>query len=271
MVVAHRGASLDRAEHTLAAYELALRQGADGLECDVRLTRDGQLVCVHDRRVDRTSDGHGVVSARTLASLSTFDYGGWHDEPLRSADELVRVRRAKPSAARDRRGLLTLDGLLGLVRDTAPDTTLFVETKHPVRYAGLVEVRLVAALARHGLARPARRRESRIVVMSFSSAAMRRIREHAPMLPTVLLMGRVPRERRDGSLPPWADIAGPGIDLLRDDPGYVKRARGYGHGVYSWTVDDPGEVDYCRDLGVRYLATNVPADARARLGNATGE
>jgi glycerophosphoryl diester phosphodiesterase len=53
-VVAHRGASGERPEHTLAAYELALQEGADGVECDVRLTRDGHLVCVHDRRVVRT-------------------------------------------------------------------------------------------------------------------------------------------------------------------------------------------------------------------------
>src|SRR4051812_43024918 len=65
-VVAHRGASSHRAEHTLAAYALALEQGADGLECDVRLTRDGFLVCVHDRRVDRTSTGRGAVSTLTL-------------------------------------------------------------------------------------------------------------------------------------------------------------------------------------------------------------
>ncbi len=59
LIVAHRGASGHRAEHTLAAYVLALEQGSDGLECDVRLTRDGHLVCVHDRRIDRTSTGRG--------------------------------------------------------------------------------------------------------------------------------------------------------------------------------------------------------------------
>ena len=58
-VVAHRGASSARPEHTLAAYDVALKQGADGVECDVRLTRDGHLVCVHDRRLDRTSTGRG--------------------------------------------------------------------------------------------------------------------------------------------------------------------------------------------------------------------
>ena len=77
-VVAHRGASADRPEHTMAAYELALHEGADGVECDVRLTQDGHLVCVHDRRVDRTSTGTGLVSEMTLAQLRALDYGAWH-------------------------------------------------------------------------------------------------------------------------------------------------------------------------------------------------
>src|SRR3546814_15793085 len=74
-VVAHRGASAARPEHTLAAYELALEEGADGLECDVRLTRDGHLVCVHDRKVDRTSSGTGIVSEMTLDSLTALEIG----------------------------------------------------------------------------------------------------------------------------------------------------------------------------------------------------
>src|ERR1700761_5194663 len=76
-VVAHRGASGALPEHTLAAYDLALREGADGVECDVRLTRDGHLVCVHDRRLDRTSSGAGLVSTMTLAQLRELEYGAW--------------------------------------------------------------------------------------------------------------------------------------------------------------------------------------------------
>src|SRR5690625_1327821 len=82
-VVAHRGASIGWPEHTLAAYDLALQEGADGVECDVRLTRDGHLVCVHDRRVDRTSTGAGLVSEMTLAQLRQLDYGAWHDSRRR--------------------------------------------------------------------------------------------------------------------------------------------------------------------------------------------
>ncbi|NBQ44386.1 MAG: glycerophosphodiester phosphodiesterase, partial [Mycobacteriaceae bacterium] len=99
-VVAHRGASADRPEHTLAAYELALQEGADGVECDVRLTSDGHLVCVHDRRVDRTSNGTGLVSDMTLAELRRFDWGAWHSSS-RSDGTLGDT------------GLLTLDDLLG--------------------------------------------------------------------------------------------------------------------------------------------------------------
>jgi glycerophosphoryl diester phosphodiesterase len=68
-VVAHRGVSAEAPEHTLAAYQQALALGADAVECDVRMTRDGVLVCVHDRRINRTSTGRGVVSALDLAEL----------------------------------------------------------------------------------------------------------------------------------------------------------------------------------------------------------
>ena len=68
-VVAHRGSSAEEPEHTLKAYLLAIDVGADALECDVRMTADGHMVCVHDRRVNRTSDGRGRVSPLELAEL----------------------------------------------------------------------------------------------------------------------------------------------------------------------------------------------------------
>ena len=258
-VVAHRGASAHRAEHTLAAYALAIEQGADGLECDVRLTRDGHLVCVHDRRVDRTSTGRGVVSTLTLDEMSTLDYGSWHTELPDHADELVRTRRSVPEE-----GVLTLDALLGLIADR-PGTTLFVETKHPVRYGGLVEAKLAAALARHGLATPRSKEESPVVMMSFSARAVRRFHEYAPALPTVLLH-RSSAILGDGSLPLAADYTGPGIDVLRADPDYVRRSARRGHLTYCWTVDDPADIALCREAGVRFIATNRPATTRAVLG-----
>ncbi|ASO17763.1 glycerophosphoryl diester phosphodiesterase [Actinoalloteichus hoggarensis] len=262
-VVAHRGASADRAEHTLAAYTLALEQGADALECDVRLTRDRHLICIHDRSVDRTSSGRGLVSELTLAELSALDFGGGHptgrSDPT-AADGRLPVDRAT--------GPLRFDDLLDLVVGASRPVRLFVETKHPVRFGGLVERALLHTLARHGLTRPASKEDSPVVMMSFSSRAVRRVREHAPALPTVLLLDRIGRSLHDGTLPPWADYTGPGIRLLRSDPDYVRRAEARGHPTYCWTVDEPADIELCRRLGVRFLATNRPAATRSVLGPA---
>src|SRR3954454_15694137 len=85
-VVAHRGSSAAMAEHTLGAYVKALDDGADALECDVRLTADGHLVCVHDRRVDRTTNARGVVSTMTLEDLDALDAASWK-HPWRQIDK----------------------------------------------------------------------------------------------------------------------------------------------------------------------------------------
>src|SRR5262245_25312629 len=95
LVFAHRGSSFHLPEHTLAAYQRALAEGADGLECDVRLTRDGHLVCLHDRRLERTSNGRGIVSEQTLEELNRLDFGSWHPGLPESADELI-FDRAEP-------------------------------------------------------------------------------------------------------------------------------------------------------------------------------
>ena len=198
------GASAERPEHTLAAYELALQEGADGVECDVRLTRDGHLVCVHDRRVDRTSKGTGLVSEMTLAQLRELDYGAWH--PSRG-----------PTAAGGT-GLLTLDDWSRLVLDWNRPVKIFVETKHPVRYGALVESKVLALLHRYGIASPASADLSRAVVMSFSAAAVWRIRRAAPLLPTVLLGETSRYLGGSAATTVGATAVGPSIATLREHP-----------------------------------------------------
>lgn len=269
-IVAHRGASAERPEHTRAAYELAIEQGADGLECDVRLTRDGHLVCVHDRTVNRTSSGTGVVSTFTLDELRELDFASWHRPSAPAATGSARLSgespRPVPKAADQPATVLTLAELLGLVSDASRPLTLFVETKHPVRYAGQVESRLITLLDRHGLAHPPDKASSPIVVMSFSARAIRRVRKAAPTLPTVQLWNRPPARYADGSLPSWADLTGPSIAALRADPDYVGRVAERGHQTYTWTVDAAADVQLCQRIGVRYVATNLPAAARSVLG-----
>jgi glycerophosphoryl diester phosphodiesterase len=275
MIVAHRGASSVVAEHTLAAYEAAIASGADALECDVRLTRDGHLVCVHDRTINRTSDGRGVVSELDLPSLEQLDFSSWHGDLPSSADQLLSDSPYHDGVAADRiergGGVLTLDVLLQLVHDAEREVRLLIETKHPTRYAGLVEKTLVEELARFGWAGragpPLSLREppnmaNRVVVMSFAPTAVRRVRMLAPDIPTVLLLDRLLPQRRAGILPVGVRIAGPGLHVLKADPGFVGRAHGRGHLVYVWTVDAPEDVDFVRQLGVDTIITDYPHEVR---------
>jgi glycerophosphoryl diester phosphodiesterase len=240
-VVAHRGASAEKKEHTLAAYDLALREGADGLECDVRLTRDGKIVCVHDRRVDRTSNGTGIVSELSYDTLKTFDYGD-DSEPAE---------------------LLTLSDLIELVLSwTSKPTKLFIETKHPVRFGSLIEAKVLAELHRFGLAQPASADHSRAVIMSFAPSAVWRIRRSAPLLPTVLLGDASYYLGGGAATTVGATAVGPSITTLREHPGIVDRAAASGRATYCWTVDEKDDVEFCRQLGVGWIATNNPGRTR---------
>ena len=260
-VIAHRGSSGAHAEHTLAAYELAITEGADALECDVRLTRDGVLVCVHDRKVDRTSDGRGVVSTLELAELAELDFASWK---ARQRDALLEA--AWEEADLDRGRVLTLERLLQLTLDHVRPVQLHVETKHPTRYGGLVERALLELLRRYDLASPLSRSVSRVTVMSFAPTSLRRVHAMAPVLPTVLLMDRVPVRYRDGSLPPQVSVAGPSLEVLRAHPSYVDRVHAQGHRLHVWTVDDPADIARMLELGVDGVISNHPRRVLAQLG-----
>lgn len=261
-VVAHRGASEHEPEHTLAAYTEAIEAGADGLECDVRLTADGHLVCVHDRTVDRTSNGSGLVSTLELTDLEGLDWGSWK-RLVHEPGEPDVPDRVEPG---DRAHLLTLRRLLALVVDCGRRVEVAIETKHPTRYGGLVERTLVETLDHFGLAHPARGTDSQVRVMSFSLLAVRRMRQLAPGLPLVLLMERTPLPYRDGRLPRGVAAAGIGVDILRAHPGYVQRVHAHGHEVHVWTVDEPQDVDRCVAAGVDVIITNRPRAVLDRLG-----
>jgi glycerophosphoryl diester phosphodiesterase len=265
-VVAHRGSSGAYAEHTLAAYELALREGADALECDVRLTRDGVLVCVHDRRIDRVSDGRGVVSTLELADLADLDFASWK---ARQGDPLLEAAWEEAEQDPERRSVLTLERLLQLALDSRTPSgrqvELHIETKHPTRYGGQVERALIELLDRYGLADPLSRSVSPVTVMSFAAMSLRRVHVTAPVLPTVYLMERVPVRYRDGRLPAQVGSAGVALRVLQQHPGYVERVHAQGHPVHVFTVDAPEDIAYVLDLGVDVVITNEPGRVRRVL------
>jgi glycerophosphoryl diester phosphodiesterase len=267
-IIAHRGSSHSAPEHTLQAYRQAIAEGADALECDVRLTRDGHLVCVHDRRIDRTSNGTGTVSEFDLATLGQLDFAAWKNERSLHAgeDQLVGGVEGR-AASRQPAPVLTLETLLQEVLAAPRRVRLLIETKHPTRYAGQVEKQLVRLLRRYGLADPRTEQSSVVTVMSFSELALRRVRQLAPRLPTVLLIQRPAPWRASGRLPRGVAIAGPGIRLLRGRPDFVRRVQAHGHPVYAWTVNNQNDLDVALSFGVAGLITDRPADVLEGIGH----
>lgn len=267
-VVAHRGATTGAPEHTLAAYRHAAAIGADGVEVDVRMTRDGVLVCVHDRRIQRTSNGRGVVSALNLDELEQFHFGARKPTRLHrwAGDEITAVTD-EPDVED---GLvLTLDRLLEYATSSPGRVRLAIETKHPTRHTRKVEEALVDTLRRFGLLGNGRPVEwagkPAVRVMSFSQLAVRRMHELAPGIPTVQLIGKRLRPLRNELLLGSASAVGPSVALLRSDPHYVAEAHAAGKEVHVWTVNRPADMDYVRVLGVDVAVTDHPDELLRRI------
>jgi glycerophosphoryl diester phosphodiesterase len=247
-VVAHRGSSAERAEHTLGAYVAALDEGADALECDVRLTADGHLVCVHDRDLRRVAQKRALVSSMELSELEQLDVASWKHPWAELDDEA-------PDVDRELDKVLTLRRLLQTVADYPRPVELAIETKHPTRYAGLVERRLVETLADFGWSGP----DSPARVMSFSWVALRRVRRLAPDLQLVYLI-ESPLAWASGrpfAEPDW--VAGPDIELLQKHPELVRRIRKTGTEVHVWTVNTRSDLELCLELDVSAVITDAPA------------
>jgi glycerophosphoryl diester phosphodiesterase len=174
LVIAHRGSSFVAPEHTTAAYDRAIEEGADYIELDIARTRDGALVVIHDPTLDRTARGPaedctGPVREKDHSQLLRCDFGAWFNE--------LFPDRAKESY----RGLriLTLEEVINRYRDEAG---LYIELKMPELYPG-IEIRLAALLRSSGLIggrRPA-------MVQSFNNASLLALRAIDPSVRLVLL------------------------------------------------------------------------------------
>lgn len=255
-MVAHRGSNGALPEHSLAAYRRAIEEGADALECDVRLTSDGQLVLVHDRRIDRVSTGSGAVSRQTLGELAAHAFGGeWDGEPREA----------------DRASVLTLGRLIALAMEAPRPVALAIETKHPVRYSHYVEEALVETLRSFGLLRPDRQGRSLARVMSFSELAIGRMQRLAPAVPRVQLVDIRPFWRLNGSMPNRVFAAGLSIELLRKRPEYVRRVQSRGYELHVWTVDEFADVDLCVSFGAKAIITNRPGEVVQYLARVHSE
>jgi glycerophosphoryl diester phosphodiesterase len=251
LVIAHRGASASAPEHTTAAYDLAIEQHADVLECDLQLTADEVLVCMHDTTVDRTTGGAvtGRVDAFTVDDLRTMDFGSWF------GPEFAGAR------------IVTFEEQLRCYSRVDPSVQFYAETKAPGEYGGRMEPRLVELLDRLGMVPEgeADPRRSRVIVQSFDLASLNAVKRLAPSLPTAWLWVAPPAGFAEGTVPRTVDVVAPMADVLRADPELVRKGHHAGREVHTWTVDDAAEMDELLAAGVDGIFTNRPDVLRGRV------
>lgn len=224
--VAHRGASREAPENTLAAFRRAIAVGVPAVECDVQRSRDGRLVVIHDQTVDRTTDGRGRVAALTFDDLRRLDAGSWFG--LEFASERI------PS----------LDEVLDLARGRA---VVLLEIKNgPMFYEG-IEPQVAETLRRHGMIEAA-------LVMSFDHAAVRTMRAAAPDVATAIVYSARLIDAAGAARAADADALCPGWGLVT--AGVVADAHDAGLGVFPWTVDDEEAMRRCLAWEVDGVTSN---------------
>jgi glycerophosphoryl diester phosphodiesterase len=280
ILIAHRGASGYAPEHTAAAYRLAIEQGADFVEQDLQITKDGVLVCLHDLTLERTTDvktvfpdrartdvsedqppgsaaaKHWYVSDFTLAEIKRLDAGSWFNEKFKGA----RVQ--------------TWQEAIDLVRGKAG---LYPETKAPEVYGKRgfdMERLLMESLKKNKLDQPKADPKTPIIIQSFSAESLKKMRgEFKTKLPLVFLIHADPQnqwltEAGLKKVKAFADGIGPNKILIEREPKIVEWAHSAGLTVtpYTFRSSLPGKFKDVREemrhflfeLGVDALFTDNP-------------
>jgi glycerophosphoryl diester phosphodiesterase len=231
LIIGHRGASADAPENTLAAFALAIEQGADGIELDVQLSADGWPVIIHDDTVDRTSNGSGRVSHMTVAQLQALDLG--MEQTVATLDELFEA--------------------------FGPILLYNVELKG----SGILDNGLEAAVADRI---EAYHLENHVLVSSFDPFCIRRARRHLSRSTPVALI-RESRAMQMAHRLLAAEADHPDYHLV--DEAYLAWARENNLRVHVWTVDDAAEAQRLVNLGVHGIITNKPAFIKQDLTGKT--
>lgn len=226
----HRGASGHAPENTLPAFALALEQGADGIELDVQLTSDGEVVVIHDRTLERTTDGTGRVVDHTLADLRRLDASrGWEGFAGARIPLLAEV--------------------LELVVGSGAVVNIELKNGGKVPYRGLEE-RVLAVVADADAS-------DRVVLSTFNHYSLRTLQGLGASMPLGALYS-------DRLYKPWKYVARLGADCLHPpvrtvrERKVVTRSHELGLKVHVWTVNTPADLERMGRLGVDAVITDVP-------------
>jgi glycerophosphoryl diester phosphodiesterase len=237
-IIAHRGASAHAPENTLAAFELALRQGADGIELDAKLTRDGHVVVIHDQTTDRTTEGHGRVIDKRLNELRKLDAGSHFDISYRGEQ------------------IPTLEEVFKAVGQL---TYINVELTNYASMTDSLPEKAADLVRRFKI-------ERRVFFSSFNPIALIRARRALPEVPVGLLAspGKKGRWARSwlGRLVSYQSLHPERGDV---NPSLVQKLHRRSSPVFVWTVNDPEEMRRLAHMGVDGIITDDPLLARQVL------
>lgn len=280
---AHRGSSHKYSENTRAAYLQAIDEGADGIECDVHLSKDGIVVCHHDPTVDRTSDSTGEVASYTLDELKAMDFTG-----------------VVPSSLPDAYGaeheqLLSLDELFELIEERGKPMGLAIEIKHPSPYGHLLEKTVLDVLAKHQFnpetGTAGSNGQISVTLMSFEPNSLRYLGKtvNADLLCQLMtevnpayvqqlvaagdvgraavydVLYRSVAEGIELINAGGAGIIGSGVAWTRVNQHLIKQWLAKGLQARIWTVDRPADAQFLIDLGIGEITSNRPAELRKEL------
>lgn len=229
LVIAHRGASAYTPENTLPAFKKAIEMNADGLELDVHLSSDGFLVVSHDEKVDRTSNGKGLIKDKTLAELKSLDFGGWFSKEFEGAQ------------------IPLLDEVFELIRDW--DGILNIEIKNgPIFYPG-IEKKVADAVRDAEML-------DRVIVSSFNHYSLVELHRLDPDIRTAPLY-------MEGLYEPWEYAKRIGASAIHPlfyniVPEVMVGCIRNGIAVNPFTIDQPEYILMAAMAGVSGIITNVP-------------
>ncbi len=237
-IIAHRGYSGAYPENTMLSFSKAVESGADGIELDVHLSRDGEVIIIHDEALERTTGCSGCVS----------DY---------TRSELERINAGKTMGEKDGfTPIPSLEEYLSMIRETGLYTNIELKTA-PVYYPG-IEEKTVELVRRFGL-------EKRVIFSSFNWLSVFRLRTIAPEFPVGLLFdGLMLRNIGAEMRAMGIECYHPSMRILSDEA--VRELQENGRRINVWTVNDEEGMRRCLDWKIDGLITNEPAKAREVLG-----
>ena len=238
-ILAHRGASHAAPENTLAAFALARKMGADGIELDTSLTRDGVPVVIHDLSLHKTTNGTGLVNSLDLKAIKTLDAGSHF------------------GAAFAHERIPTLDEVFETI---GPDLTVNVELKSESWRPNGLEAPVLEVIRRHNA-------NKRVIISSFNPFALRRFRVLDSSIPIGYLYSPdEPIYLRNGWLLVGFNHEAKHPHHSIVDSAFMMWAKSKNYQVNVWTVDDPARILALRDLGVNSIITNEPDLVLKTLG-----